>query len=146
MREPVPTDSPAPQGHYVSCVTAGGFLHISGQGPRRHGRLVHVGRVGDTVTTDQARAAAQLCAHNLLAQAATALSGDLGRIEQVVTLSGFVNSTPEFNDHTGVLDAASDVIVTALGDRGRHTRTAVGVASLPGGMAVEIGAILALTH
>ena len=99
------------------------------------------GRLGADLTVDQGRAAARLSALNVLAQAKAAV-GDLDRISQVVRLTGFVNAAPEFVDHPQVVNGASDLMVDVLGDKGRHTRAAVGVSSLPMGCAVEVDAIL----
>jgi enamine deaminase RidA (YjgF/YER057c/UK114 family) len=129
-----------PQGHYLSYVLSGDQLVISGQGPRRQGRLKRVGRVGEDVTLDEARREAEICALNVLSQAAAALSGDLGRIVQTIKVNGFINTSATFTQHTAVIDAASSVLTAILGERGHHARTAVGVASLPSGMAVEIDA------
>jgi enamine deaminase RidA (YjgF/YER057c/UK114 family) len=99
------------------------------------------GRLGADLTIEQGRAAARLSGLNLLAQAKAAV-GDLDRIAHIVKLTGFVNATPEFADHPQVVNGASDLMVEVLGDKGRHTRAAVGVAGLPMGCAVEVEAIL----
>jgi enamine deaminase RidA (YjgF/YER057c/UK114 family) len=93
------------------------------------------------LTVSEGQSAAKACALAILAQAKTAL-GSLEKIEQVVKLTGFVASTPEFREQPQVINGASDLFVAVLGDRGRHTRAAVGAASLPAGAAVEIEAIL----
>jgi enamine deaminase RidA (YjgF/YER057c/UK114 family) len=125
------------------------FLHIdrqliiSGQLPLVDGKIAIAGKVGAELDLDKGREAARLCALNILAQAKTALR-DLDRIVQLVRLNGFVNSAPGFIDHPKVLNAASDLMVEILGNKGIHTRIAIGCASLPLGAAVEVDAIFAI--
>jgi enamine deaminase RidA (YjgF/YER057c/UK114 family) len=102
---------------------------------------VSKGRLGADLTIDQGREAARLAALNVLAQVKAAV-GELDRVAQVVRLTGFVNAAPDFTDHPQVVNGASDLMVEVLGDKGRHTRAAVGVSSLPMGCAVEVDAIL----
>ncbi len=133
--------APNPVANYVPSLLAGNLLFISGQISKAADGSVTKGRLGADLTVDQGRAAARLSALNVLAQAKTAV-GDLDRISQVVRLTGFVNAAPEFVDHPQVVNGASDLMVDVLGDKGRHTRAAVGVSSLPMGCAVEVDAIL----
>lgn len=135
--------APSPVANYVPFLQSGNLLFVSGQIAKRADGSIIAGRAGDTVSVELAVEAAQVCALNLLAQAQAAL-GDLGRVAQVVRLTGFVNATPEFSDHPKVINGASDLMVAVLGDKGRHTRAAVGVASLPAGSAVEIDAIFSV--
>ena len=93
------------------------------------------------VSSNLSHAAAKLCALNILAQVKAAV-GDLDKVVRVVKVTGFVNSTPDFRDQPKVVNGASDFLVAALGDRGRHARAAVGVAALPFGVAVEVEAIV----
>ena len=102
---------------------------------------IHTGRCGDDVSVDEARAAARSAAVNLLATVRETL-GSLDRVDRVVQVYGVVNSTPEFVEHTAVIDSASDVLVEVFGDAGRHARLAVGVSSLPANLVVEIQATL----
>jgi enamine deaminase RidA (YjgF/YER057c/UK114 family) len=135
--------APAPVGNYVAHAHAGHLLFVSGQLSRDgDGRLI-TGRLGDGLTVADGQAAARLCALNILAQAKAAL-GDLDRIGQVMRLTGFVASVPAFTDQPQVVNGASDLLVEVLGPRGMHTRSAVGVAGLPGGSAVEIDAIISI--
>ncbi len=136
-------DAPAPVANYVPTCLAGGLLFISGQVSRRGDGQVLTGKLGDGLDVAAGREAAKVCALNILAQAKAAL-GSLDRIERVVKLTGFVNSSPTFNGHPQVVNGASDLLVEVLGDKGRHTRSAVGVAALPVDAAVEIEAILAV--
>lgn len=132
--------APAPAANYVPYVLSGGTLYISGQvSADASGRIT--GRLGEDLSTEQGAAAAQACALSLLAQVGAALNGDFGRLKRVVKLTGFVNSTPEFTEHPKVVNGASDLMVALLGDAGRHARSAVGVAALPLGVAVEVEGI-----
>ncbi|GIX14251.1 MAG: hypothetical protein KatS3mg118_2210 [Paracoccaceae bacterium] len=96
------------------------------------------GRLGETLSVAEGQAAARACGLALIAQLRAALGGDLNRLIQVVKLTGFVNSTPDFTEHPAVVNGASDLMVQVFGDRGRHARAAVGCASLPLGVAVEV--------
>lgn len=107
------------------------------------GGIAIAGTLGEGVGLTQGQEAAKLCALNILAQAKAAL-GDLDRIVQLLRLNGFVNATPGFADHPKVINGASDLMVEILGDKGRHTRIAVGCSSLPLNAAVEIDAIFAI--
>ncbi len=133
--------APNPVANYVPSFLAGNLLFISGQISKAADGSVAKGRLGADLNVEQGREAARLSALAILAQAKAAI-GDLDRIAQVVRLTGFVNATPEFTDHPQVVNGASDLMVEVLGDNGRHTRAAVGVASLPMGCAVEVDAIL----
>ncbi len=133
--------APNPVANYVASYLAGNLLFISGQISRAADGSVATGRLGAGLTVEQGRAAARLSALNVLAQIKAAV-GDLDRVAHIVKLTGFVNATPEFVDHPQVVNGASDLMVEALGDRGRHTRAAVGVSSLPMGCAVEVDAIV----
>ena len=130
-----------PLANYVPFVMANGFLYLSGQGPRRSDGSLSTGKVGATVSTEQAYLDAQLTGLNLLATAHHAL-GDLGRIRRVVKLLGMVNAVPDYTDHPKVINGCSDLFVNVLGEAGRHARSAVGMGSLPGMMSVEIEAIV----
>lgn len=135
-------EAPSPAANYSPTMIAGNFLHVSGQlsaGPE--GRIT--GKLGDDVSVEEGQNAARLACLNILAQARAAL-GSLDRIEQTMRLTGFVNAAPDFTDHPKVVNGASDLMVAVLGDRGRHTRAAIGVASLPFGVAVEVDAIFAI--
>jgi enamine deaminase RidA (YjgF/YER057c/UK114 family) len=133
--------APQPVANYVPFLLAGNQLFISGQIAKAADGRVLTGTLGAGLDVAAGQEAARLCALNILAQAKAAL-GDLSRIKQVLRLTGFVASTPEFQDQPLVVNGASDLIGAALGVRGKHTRAAVGVASLPAGAAVEIDAIL----
>ena len=125
-----------PAGNYRGWMRAGDLLHLSGQGADGH-----TGRLGADLTVIQGYAAARACALNLLAQARDAL-GALDAVAQVVQVRGFVACTPDFTDQPAVIDGASDLLAAVFGERGTHARTAIGVAALPRGFAVEVDAVL----
>ena len=130
--------APSPVANYVGFVRTGNLLFVSGQvcfDPQ--GKLIAKGKLGAGVNIEQGQAAARGCAINLLAQVKAAL-GDLDKVVRVVRLGGFINSAPEFLDGPKVLNGASDLMVDVFGDKGRHARTTVGVASLPADAAVEV--------
>ncbi|WP_226632377.1 RidA family protein [Novosphingobium profundi] len=132
----------APVAAYVPVVEAGGLAHVSGQLPFVGGQLV-TGRLGDDVSLEEGIVAAQACAVMILAQLKAAL-GSLDRIERIVKLGAFVNSTGDFTDQPKVANGASELMVAALGEAGKHARSAVGVPVLPLGAAVEVDAIVAV--
>jgi enamine deaminase RidA (YjgF/YER057c/UK114 family) len=124
-------------------VVHSGQARTSGQLPRIDGRLTCCGRLGDTVTVEEGTEAAAVCALNALAVLEAAL-GSLDRVERVLTVTGFVASSPDFHEQPAVVDGASRILHDVFGDAGRHTRSAVGVAALPRGGAVEIEVTVAL--
>ncbi|MDZ3832102.1 MAG: RidA family protein [Sphingopyxis sp.] len=133
----------APVAAYVPVVEQGGVLHISGQLPFRDGQVV-TGRLGDDLDEVAGYEAARRCAVMLLAQIGKAVGGDWSRVEKIVKLGVFVNSTPAFTAQPKVANGASELMEAVLGEVGRHARSAVGVASLPLGAAVEVDAIVAV--
>jgi enamine deaminase RidA (YjgF/YER057c/UK114 family) len=132
---------PPPVANYVRTVRTGALLFVSGHGPWRDGAMQYVGKVGADLTVEEGYQAARLVALNCLASVKDAL-GDLDRVRRVVKLLGMVNCTPEFTQHPQVLNGASDLLVDLFGEAGRHARSAVGMGSLPGGIAVEIEMVL----
>ncbi len=133
-------DAPAPAANYVPFVVTGNTVYVSGQISNGPDGLI-TGRLGDNMDVNAGAAAARTCALSLLAQVRAACDGDLDRLKRVVKLTGFVNSTADFTDQPKVINGASDFMVEALGDVGRHARSAVSAASLPLGVAVEIEGI-----
>ncbi len=133
----------APVANYVPFVRSGDLLHISGQISVGPDGLV-TGVVGKDMTLEEAQAAARLCAINLIAQMKAACAGDLSKVRQVVKLGGFVNADPSFTDIPKVINGTSDLIGEVFGEAGRHARSAVGVAVLPLGAAVEVDAVVEL--
>lgn len=133
----------APAANYVPFVQDGNTLYVSGQIPIGPDGMLK-GKLGDDYSVEQGAAAARTCGLALLAQVRMACGGDLDRLDQVLKLTGFVNSTPDFGDQPKVVNGASDLMVEILGDRGRHSRSAVSAASLPFGVAVEVEGIFRL--
>jgi enamine deaminase RidA (YjgF/YER057c/UK114 family) len=128
----------SPIANYVGFVRSGNLLVVSGQlCIDADGKLVAKGRLGDNVAVEAGQAAARQCAINLCAQIKAAL-GDLDKIARVVRLGGFINATHDFLDTPRVMNGASDLMVQAFGDKGRHARTTIGVAALPLDAAVEV--------
>ena len=130
-----------PIANYVPWVRTGNLVYISGQGAVRDGKIEYTGRVGDTVSIEDAIASARLTAINIIAHLRDACGGDLDRVKRIVKLLGLVNCTPTFGDHPKVINGASDLMVEVFGDKGRHARSAVGAPSLPFGLSVEVEAI-----
>jgi enamine deaminase RidA (YjgF/YER057c/UK114 family) len=128
----------APMANYVPFVRTGDLLHVSGQiCLDGDGKLVANGRLGDDVSVEEGQKAARVCAINLLAQVKAAL-GDLDKVKRVVRLGGFINSAAGFTEGPKVMNGASDLMVAAFGDKGKHARSTVGVAALPADAAVEV--------
>src|ERR1700743_1369036 len=127
-----------PLANYVGFVHTGNLLIVSGQVCLGgDGKLIAKGKLGAGVTIEQGSAAARGCAINLLSQVKAAI-GDLDKVVRVVRLGGLINSAPDCLDGPKVLNGASDLMVAVFGDKGRHARTTVGVASLPADAAVEV--------
>jgi enamine deaminase RidA (YjgF/YER057c/UK114 family) len=133
-------NAPAPAANYVPYVQAGDIVYVSGQVSSGPDGFI-TGKLGADMSVEEGAAAARNCAICLLAQVKAACDGDIERLVRVVKLTGFVNSTVDFTDQPKVINGASDFLVEALGDAGRHARSAVSAASLPLGVAVEIEGI-----
>lgn len=133
-------DPSSPAANYVPFVMTGNLLYVSGQISMNPQGLVR-GRLGETMTLEEGRDAARLCAVNLIAQIRAAL-GDLERVVRIVKLGGFVNSAADFTDIPQVMNGCSDLMVLAFGDKGRHARSAVACPVLPFGVAVEVDAVV----
>jgi enamine deaminase RidA (YjgF/YER057c/UK114 family) len=131
-----------PVATYVPWVRTGNLVYISGQGAVRDGKIEYTGKVGDTLSIEDAIASARLTAINIIAHLRDACGGDLDRVKRVVKLLGLVNCTATFGDHPKVINGASDLMVEVFGDKGRHARSAVGAPSLPFGLSVEVEAIV----
>ncbi len=125
-----------PAGNYLGCVVDGGLVHVGGHGPIAGNDVVR-GKVGGDLSLEEGRAAARTTALSILATLHAEL-GDLDRIERFVKVFGMVNVAPGFDQTPAVIDGCSDLLVEVFGDAGRHTRSAVGLAELPFGIAVEI--------
>lgn len=133
--------APMPAANYVPVVQTGNLLFVSGQISRSPDGDEVLGKLGAEVSVEDGQRAARICAMNILAQV-KATVGDLDRIVRIVRLNGFVNSTHEFTAHPQVINGASDLMGQVLGERGKHSRCALGVAALPFGVAVEIDAVV----
>ncbi len=138
LRLPAPS---SPAANYVPYAMSGTLLFISGQVPVEDGKIAFQGIVGKSLSLEEGKAAAKLCALHLLAQAKAALEGDLSRLVRCVKVGGFVHAAADFTRHPEIVNGASDLIVAAMGEAGRHARFAVGAVSLPANAAVELDAI-----
>jgi enamine deaminase RidA (YjgF/YER057c/UK114 family) len=125
-----------PAGNYLGCVIDNGIVHVGGHGPVAGTDVVR-GKVGGELSLEQGRAAARTTALSILATLQAEL-GDLDRIERFIKVFGMVNVAPGFDQTPAVIDGCSDLLVEVFGAAGRHTRSAVGLAELPFGIAVEI--------
>lgn len=135
-------EAPLPIANFVTHVIEGKLLFLSGQGPTEANGTLHTGKVGADVSVADAYEHARLTGINLIAVMHAAL-GDLGRVRRVVKLLGMVNATPDFADHPAVINGCSDLMNEVFGERGIHARSAVGFASLPNQITVEIEAVVA---
>ena len=135
-------EAAAPAANYVPYALEGNTLYIAGQVPFWNGELLHIGKVGDDYSIEDAVRAARVCGLNIIAQAKAALGGDLDRIRRIAKVGGFVNCITDFSQHPTVINGASDLFVEVFGDVGKHARFAVGAGSLPMGVAVEVDAII----
>ena len=137
-------ESANPVGSYIATKISNKFLFISGQiSIDENGNLIK-GKLGKDLNTDKGYKSAERCALNIIAQAKKACGEDLSKIKSCIKLTGFVNSTEDFIEQPKVINGASDTIAKIFGDRGKHTRAAVSVNSLPLGVAVEVEAIFEL--
>ena len=132
---------PPPAGNYVSAVRTGNLVYMAGVGPRNADGEYILGKLGRDLTVDEGYEAARWCAINMLTNLHLEI-GDLDRVVRFVKLLGMVNSDPDFTQPPAVINGCSDLLVEAFGDKGRHARSAVGMATLPFGMAVEVEAVI----
>lgn len=139
----LPTPS-QPAANYINSVISGNQLFVSGQIPLLDGKPAYVGRLGESLSDEEGTQAAELAALGLLGQLSHVLGDDLSRLVRTVRLGVFIASSGDFKQQSAVANGASNLMVNALSDKGRHVRTAVGVASLPAGVAVEVDAIFEL--
>ncbi len=131
-----------PAGSYVSCVVVDGMVHVGGHGPVNGAEVVR-GKVGADLDLAAGRRAARMTGLSILATLETEL-GDLDRIDRIVKVFGMVNTAPGFDQTPAVIDGCSDLLLEVFGEQGRHTRSAVGLAELPFGIAVEIELLASL--
>ncbi len=132
----------APVANYVAFVISGNLVSISGQIPVKDGKVAFEGKVGDTVSDDEACEAAHLCALNIISQLKAACDGNLDRVKRIVKLGGFVNCTDGYSNQPTIINAASNLMVEVFADKGRHSRSAVGTNGLPLNVPVEIDALI----
>jgi enamine deaminase RidA (YjgF/YER057c/UK114 family) len=139
----LPTPS-QPIANYVNHVVTRNLLYISGQIPMIDGKPGFIGRLGEAISEEEGVSAAELAALGLLAQLSDALGDDLSKLSRTIRLGVFIAASADFQRQGVVANGASNLLVNALGDKGRHVRTAIGVSSLPAGVAVEVDAIFEL--
>lgn len=132
---------PKPAGSYIPVVITGNLAFVSGQIPMQDGKVIHIGKVPTEKSIEDAQSAAKICAINLLAQLKANL-GSLDRITKIIRVSGFVNCAPDFSEQPKIINAASDLFFEIFGEKGKHSRIAVGVSSLPLNSTVEIDMIV----
>lgn len=133
-----------PVANYVPAVLSGNLVFLSGHVPRNPDGSLVVGKLGDDYSVEQGYATARQVVLSLLASLKNTI-GDLNKVNQIVRLFCMVNATPDFTQHPTVANGASDIVVALLGDKGRHSRIAAGMSSLPGGVPVEIEMVVGLT-
>jgi enamine deaminase RidA (YjgF/YER057c/UK114 family) len=132
---------PAPVASYVPYVVTGNMVFISGQVTMAADGLKYIGKVGADISLEDGKAAARLCAINVIAQVKAACGGDLDRVKRCVKVGVFVNAVADFTQHPEVANGASDLFQEVFGDAGKHSRAAVGAGSLPRGVATEVEAV-----
>lgn len=137
-------NAPKAAGSYIPVVISNNIAYVSGQIPVKEGKVVFSGKVPTQQSIEEAGKAAKLCAINALAQLKASL-GNLDRINKIIRVSGFVNSTPEFDQQPTIINSASDLLFNIFGEKGKHTRIAVGVASLPLESTVELDMIVEIS-
>ena len=131
----------SPVANFVPCNRIGSAVFVSGQITAWNGDYLYIGKVGREISLDEAKDAARVCGLNVISQLKNFL-GDLDKVQRIAMVQGFVNAVPEFEDHPKVINGASDLFVEVFGEAGRHARFAIGVASLPFNVAVEIAAVV----
>ena len=130
-------EAPEPVAEYIPAKKIGNLVFTSGQGPVKDGNFIHVGKVGGKVSLEEGYESAKMCAINCLA-AIKSVIGSLDEIDEVVKIKGYVNSTPDFYRQPEVVNGASELIVKIFGEKGKHTRSALGTSVLPGNIPVEL--------
>lgn len=134
-------DAPKPVASYVPCVKAGNLIFVSGQLPVENGKIKYAGKVGKDISLEDGKKAAQLCVLNALSHIKKNARA-LNAVKKIVQVQGFINASPDFTEHPVVLNGASDFLVEIFGEKGKHSRFAVGVSSLPLNACVEIALIV----
>ncbi len=136
-------DAPTPRASYLPFLKVGNLVYLSGMGPALNGQLKSVGKVGADLTLEEAYQAAWDCGLNLLAQLKSCL-GNLEQVKQIVQLKGYVNCTADFKPIPQVINGASDLMITVFGEKGKHTRCALGAGALPNNIPVEVEMIVGI--
>jgi len=134
---------PKPIAEYIPAKKIGNLVVTSGQGPIKDGKFIHVGKVGGEINLEEGYESAKMCALNCLA-AIKSIIGSLDEIDEIVKIKGYVNSTPDFYRQPEVINGASELVVKIFGEKGKHTRSALGTSVLPGNIPVELEMIVKL--
>ena len=135
-------DLPSPLANYVPYKVSDNTVYVSGQGPVIDGKIIYSGKVGNEISQEDGVKAAELCCINIIAALKSSINGDWNRLDTFLKLGGFVNSDNDFSDQPKIINGASDLLVNIFGDKGRHSRFAVGSNALPLNISVEIDAII----
>ena len=135
-------DLPSPLANYVPYKVSDNTLYVSGQGPVIDGKIIYSGKVGNDISQEEGVKAAELCCINIIAALKSSINGDWNRLDTFLKLGGFVNCDNDFSDQPKIINGASDLLVNIFGNKGRHSRFAVGSNSLPLNISVEIDAII----
>ena len=133
-----------PMANYVPYKICDKILHISGQTPIKEGSFIYKGKVGEDITEEEGIKAAELCCINIIAALKSAINNDWDQLDEFIKLSGFVNCNDNFTNHPQIINGASNLLVKIFGEKGKHTRYAVGSNSLPMNVSVEIDAVIRL--
>ena len=135
-------DLPSPLANYVPYKVSDNTVYVSGQGPVIDGKIIYSGKVGNEISQEEGVKAAELCCINIIAALKSSINGDWNRLDTFLKLGGFVNCDNDFTDQPKIINGASDLLVNIFGDKGRHSRFAVGSNALPLNISVEIDAII----
>ena len=135
-------EPPSAVANYVPYKIVDNLVFISGQAPSRNGKLIYTGKVGDKITDEEGILAAELCCLNIISLLKKSIEGDWEKFDNFVKIGGFVNCNPNYSNQPIIINGASDLLVKIFGNKGRHTRVAVGSNSLPLDISVEIDAII----
>ena len=135
-------DLPSPLANYVPYKVSDNTVYVSGQGPVIDGKIIYSGKVGNEISQEEGVKAAELCCINIIAALKSSINGDWNRLDSFLKLGGFVNCDNDFSDQPKIINGASDLLVNIFGDKGRHSRFAVGSNALPLNISVEIDAII----
>ena len=135
-------DLPSPLANYVPYKVSDNTVYVSGQGPVIDGKIIYSGKVGNEISQEEGVKAAELCCINIIAALKSSINGDWNRLDSFLKLGGFVNCDNDFIDQPKIINGASDLLVNIFGDKGKHSRFAVGSNALPLNISVEIDAIV----